>query len=67
MISLLALTFLQLPSYQYNMKQNTIHAPESVARYCATAVGIPYASDNFSDREWEQFKSCTYDQMRETK
>ena len=67
MISLLAFIFLQLPSYQYNMKQNTIHAPESVSRYCAKAVGIPYASDNFSDREWEQFKSCTYDQMRETK
>ncbi len=67
MISLLALTFLQLPSYQYNMKQNTIHAPESVARYCATAVGIPYASDNFSDREWEQFKSCTYKETRRKK
>ena len=67
MISLLALIFLKLPQYQYNMKQNTVRAPESVARYCATAVGIPYASGNFSNREWEQFKSCIYNQMRETK
>jgi len=49
------------------MKQNTVHAPESVARYCATAVGIPYASDNFSNREWEQFKSCIHEQMRQVK
>ena len=67
MISLLAFIFLQLPSYPYNMKQNTVHAPESVARYCATAVGIPYASDNFSNREWEQFKSCIHEQMRQVK
>jgi len=51
---------LQVPTQNYAI-------PESVARYCAKVVGIPYASDNFSDREWEQFKSCTYDQMRETK
>lgn len=27
-------------------------------KYCAAAVGIPYASDNFSDWEWEQFQYC---------
>lgn len=27
-------------------------------KFCADAVGIPYASDNFSDEEWEQFKYC---------
>lgn len=33
-------------------------APESINRYCADYVGIPYASDNFTDEEWEQFKDC---------
>jgi len=32
--------------------------PEYVDRYCAELVGIPYASDNFSDKEWAQFKTC---------
>ncbi len=27
-------------------------------KFCADAVGIPYASDNFTDFEWEQFKEC---------
>lgn len=32
--------------------------PESVARQCAADVGIPYASDNFSDTEWYEFQRC---------
>jgi hypothetical protein len=30
----------------------------NVNRVCAAIVDIPYASDNFSDEEWEQFKDC---------
>jgi hypothetical protein len=30
----------------------------NVNRLCAAIVQIPYASDNFSDEEWEQFKQC---------
>ena len=60
MISLLTIIMLQVPTQEYVI-------PESVARYCAKAVGIPYASDNFSDREWEQFKSCTHKEMRKRK
>ena len=30
----------------------------NVNRLCAEVVGIPYASDNFSDEDWEKFKSC---------
>lgn len=30
----------------------------NVNKVCATIVGIPYASDNFSDEEWEEFKRC---------
>lgn len=32
--------------------------PEQIARQCASDVGIPYASDNFSDTEWQEFKRC---------
>jgi hypothetical protein len=30
----------------------------NINRLCATIVGIPYASDNFSDEEFEEFKKC---------
>jgi hypothetical protein len=30
----------------------------NVNKLCATIVDIPYASDNFSDEEFEEFKKC---------
>jgi len=30
----------------------------NVNRVCAASVGIPYASDNFSDAEWKKFQKC---------
>jgi hypothetical protein len=30
----------------------------NVNRLCAAIVGIPYASDNFSNEEWDQFQQC---------
>ncbi len=30
----------------------------NVNRVCAKIVGIPYASDSFSDAEWQKFKNC---------
>ena len=30
----------------------------NVNRLCATIVDIPYASDNFTDEEWQQFTEC---------
>jgi hypothetical protein len=30
----------------------------NVNRLCAAIVNIPYASDNFSDEEWEKFQQC---------
>jgi hypothetical protein len=30
----------------------------NVNRVCAAIVNIPYASDDFSDEEWEQFENC---------
>lgn len=31
---------------------------EYINRRCAAVVGIPYASDNFTDEEWKQFLDC---------
>ena len=40
----------------------TISAQEvysiNVNKMCAAIIGIPYASDNFTDEEWEEFKEC---------
>ena len=40
----------------------TISAQEvysiNVNKMCAAIIGIPYASDNFTDKEWEEFKEC---------
>jgi hypothetical protein len=41
---------------QYDFTNRPV--PEAVARRCAEEVGIPYASDNFSDTEWREFKRC---------
>ena len=30
----------------------------NVNRLCAAIVQIPYASDNFSDQEWDEFQDC---------
>ena len=30
----------------------------NVNKLCATLVNIPYASDNFTDQEYEEFKKC---------
>jgi hypothetical protein len=31
---------------------------EDVNKFCAYVVGIPYASDNFNDEEWNRFVYC---------
>jgi hypothetical protein len=31
---------------------------EEINKFCAYVVGIPYASDNFSDEEWNRFVYC---------
>jgi len=63
MIALLASTILQVPTKEIDMS----NVPESVARYCADAVHIPYASDNFKSMEWEQFKFCVSTEMDQKK
>ena len=32
--------------------------PININKVCSAIVNIPYASDNFTDKEWEQFKEC---------
>ena len=34
------------------------YATINVNRVCAAIVGIPYASDDFSDAEFQKFKNC---------
>jgi negative regulator of sigma E activity len=38
---------------------------ESINRMCAYKVGIPYASDNFTEEEWRKFQLCR-DIMRDS-
>ncbi len=33
---------------------------ENINRFCAKVVGIPYASDNFTDEEWNRFQYCVH-------
>ena len=35
-----------------------IEKSEEVNMFCAEVVGIPYASDNFTDEEWARFVYC---------
>jgi hypothetical protein len=50
---MLALILATVTSYQ-----DPYVAPENIRRHCAAVVGIPYASDNFSEKEWQQFVGC---------
>lgn len=35
-----------------------LEGSESINKFCADVVGIPYASDTFTDDEWERFVYC---------
>ena len=35
-----------------------IAANPETQKFCAEVVGIPYASDNFTDEEWQRFQQC---------
>ena len=48
----IALIFTTSPSYSQELYRININ------KVCSAIVDIPYASDNFSDEEWEQFKTC---------
>lgn len=37
---------------------STNQNPEEINKFCAYVVGIPYASDNFTDKEWQRFVYC---------
>jgi hypothetical protein len=63
MIALALTAALNLPTSEYQ----SVSIPIPVAKYCAKLVGIPYASDNFSNQEWERFTDCAYTQMEKKK
>ena len=52
-----ALEFLLLSFFLVQQSKAQSHE-ETINRLCARVVGIPYASDNFTDEEWERFKYC---------
>jgi hypothetical protein len=54
MKNILLATFLLLPTSVSAQEIYSINTN----RLCAVIVGIPYASDNFSDNEFEEFKKC---------
>lgn len=37
---------------------NTSQQSEYINKFCAYVVGIPYASDNFTNEEWNRFVFC---------
>ncbi len=37
---------------------SSTHPTEPVNKFCSYVVGIPYASDNFTDEEWQRFVFC---------
>jgi len=41
-----------------NLMKTPIEASESINEFCSYVVGIPYASDNFTDEEWGRFVYC---------
>lgn len=59
MIPLLLAAGLIVPTSNYTY----VEVPQTVQHYCANLIGIPYASDNFSDIEWERFQSCVMMQL----
>ena len=44
--------------------QDPYVAPESIRRHCAAVVGIPYASDNFTEEEWYRFVGCVRSHLK---
>jgi hypothetical protein len=45
-----------------------IAANPETQKMCADLVGIPYASDNFTDEEWQRFQSCmSFFERRQTR
>ena len=40
------------------MMLTPLEGSEKINMFCAEVVGIPYASDNFSDEEWNRFVYC---------
>lgn len=38
--------------------QQQVRQSEQINKFCAYVVGIPYSSDNFTDKEWQRFVYC---------
>ena len=51
-----AIPLLVIPFTQPVKSQEMVYV--NVNRVCAAIVGIPYASDDFGDKEWNEFLNC---------
>lgn len=54
MKNLLLATLLLLPTSVSAQEVYSVN----INKLCAAIVEIPYASDNFTDLEWQQFQDC---------
>ena len=41
-----------------NLQLSEVDASERINMFCATVAGVPYASGNITDEEWERFVYC---------
>ncbi len=57
MIKKLILSIILVFSTSNSVQAQEIY-PININKFCANIVGIPYASDNFSDEEFELFNKC---------
>ena len=40
------------------LSMSPLDASESINEFCSYVVGIPHASDNFTEEEWGRFVYC---------
>ena len=41
-----------------NLTLSEVDASERINMFCARVVGVPYATGNITDEEWERFVYC---------
>ena len=41
-----------------SLTQSPAENSETINKFCSDVAGIPHASDNFTDEEWERFVYC---------
>lgn len=55
---ILSLGIVSAPSKASTLIPTESYSSELLNKYCSYIVGIPYASDDFTDAEWDRFVFC---------